>query len=117
LSPYSSLQVSESEHEVPQFQKRLFTLPSAPNSFGVDKFLRSNLRESITISKRYGSNAAAVDSSDLTCEKFEYQAEVPGLICLTILLNCIMFSNKWLKYLYLRCLNLTGQSLNGSDSS
>jgi heat shock protein 90kDa beta len=84
LPPYSSSQVSGSEHGAPQFQKRLFTLLSGPNSFGFDKYLRSNLSEIITINRRYESNAAAVDSSDSACEKLEYQAEVPGLICLTI---------------------------------
>ncbi|XP_078171933.1 heat shock protein 90-6, mitochondrial-like isoform X2 [Carex rostrata] len=83
--------VSDSEHGAPQFQKRLFTLLSAPNSFGFDKFRQSNLRESIIINRRYESNAAAVDSSNSSCEKFEYQAEVNRLMDLIV---HSLYSNK-----------------------
>ncbi|KAJ3697023.1 hypothetical protein LUZ61_000728 [Rhynchospora tenuis] len=90
-SPDFPNKVSESEHGVPQFQKRPFSLLSVPSSFGFHKFPQSKLRESITINRRYESSAAAVDSADSNCEKFEYQAEVNRLMDLIV---HSLYSNK-----------------------
>lgn len=66
----------ENKDKLPQFQTRWLSMFSATKTNDPNHEMHPNLRNSILVSNRHESTATSVDTSDPTCEEFEYQAEV-----------------------------------------
>jgi heat shock protein beta len=84
--------VSNGVPGVPQSQKRLLSALVAPKVAGAGNVTFVKMIDGSIAGRRYESNAAAVDSSDMPpAEKYEYQAEVNRLMDLIV---HSLYSNK-----------------------
>ncbi|KAG1342139.1 heat shock protein 90-6, mitochondrial [Cocos nucifera] len=83
--------LTENKDKLPQFQTRWFSMFSAPKINDPNHPTHLNIRNDILISNRHESTAAAADTSNPPCEKFEYQAEVSRLMDLIV---HSLYSNK-----------------------
>ncbi|XP_010943850.1 heat shock protein 90-6, mitochondrial [Elaeis guineensis] len=81
----------ENQVKVPQFQTRWLSMFSATKTNDPNHEMHPNLRNSILVSNRHESTATSADTSDPTCEEFEYQAEVSRLMDLIV---HSLYSNK-----------------------
>ncbi|KAJ6816514.1 heat shock protein 90-6, mitochondrial-like [Iris pallida] len=90
-SPTAPLSTTDNEPKTSKLSGRWFSVLSAPNINISRHATQSNQRNNILFSNRHESTAAAAVSSDLPCEKYEYQAEVSRLMDLIV---HSLYSNK-----------------------